>query len=75
MKLKKFIKKYIDHNSLVRLLYKNNGGHEIVCDDWNSVSMEHEILKNKGIFKKYINHKVIGVTSILVGGPYSELKI
>lgn len=72
MKLKKFIKKYIDHNSLVRLLYENEGGHEIVCDDWDDVSMEHEILKNKGIYKKYIKHKVIGITSILVSGKYSE---
>ena len=72
MKLYEFINNFIEHNSLVRLLYKEKSGHQTVLDDWNKVSMEHEILKHKGKYKNYINNEVIGITSILVDGPYSE---
>ena len=72
MKLNEFIENYIEHNSLVRLLYKEKSGHKIVLDNWDDVSMEHEILKGKGKFKNYINYDVLGIVSILVGGPYSE---
>lgn len=72
MKLDEFIEIYIEHNSLVRLLYKEKSGHRIVLDTWDDVSMEHEILKGKGKFKDYINYDVKGITSVLVGGPYSE---
>jgi hypothetical protein len=72
MKLGEFIEKYIEHNSLVRLLYKEKGGHRIVLEDWNDVSMEHEILKGKGKYSDFINNEVIGIASILIDGPYSE---
>lgn len=72
MKLKEFVEKFIEPNSLVRLLYKTNDGHMIVGKDWNSVCMEHDILYQKGKFRHYINNEVIGIASILIYGPYSE---
>ena len=47
MKLGEFIKQF-SHNNLIRLVYMNKGGHECVLDDWNAVSMDHEILSGKG---------------------------
>jgi hypothetical protein len=69
MKLGEFIEKFIEHNSLIRLLYQTKYGHECVHDSWDDVSMEHEILKGKGKNKDYINNQVIGITSILVTIP------
>jgi hypothetical protein len=72
MTLKEFIEEYIQHNSLVRVLYKNPGGHKIVLNDWDDVDMDWKIVKGEGKYAAYVNHKVLGVTSILVRGPYSE---
>jgi len=72
MTLKEFTENYIEHNSLVRVLYKEKGGHRIVLNDWNDVDMDHQIVKGKGLYAAYVNHKVLGVTSIVVRGPYSE---
>jgi hypothetical protein len=72
MILKDFIKEYVEHNSLVRVLYKNPGGHKLVLDDWNDVSMDWTIVKGEGKYAPYVNHKVLGVASILVRGPYPE---
>lgn len=74
MKLIEFVDKFIEHNSIVRLLYKTKNGHECVLDSWDDVSMEHEILKYKGKYKKYINNEVISIASILVTSPshYSD---
>ena len=72
MTLKEFIEEYIEHNSLVRVLYKNPGGHKLILNDWDDVAMDWEIVKGQGKYGPYINHKVLGVTSILVRGPYSE---
>ena len=66
MKLVEFIETFVEHNSLVRLLYKTENGHECVLDTWNDISMEHEILNGKGKNKYYINNEVVGLTSILV---------
>ena len=38
MKLGEFIKNF-SHNNMIRLVYKNKGGHEVVLTDWNDVSM------------------------------------
>jgi len=67
-----FVEKYIEHNSLIRLVYKKRSGHRLVLNDWNDVSMEHELLKEKGKFKDYFNNEVIGIASILVRGCYTE---
>jgi hypothetical protein len=72
MILKDFIKEYVEGNSLVRVLYKNPGGHKLVLDDWNDVAMDWEIVRGQGKYAAYINHQVLGVTSIVVRGPYSE---
>lgn len=70
MKLVEFIETFVEHNSLIQLLYKTKDGHECVLDTWNDVSMEHEILNGKGKNKDYINNQVVGVASILVTKPY-----
>lgn len=72
MKLGEFIEKFVERNSLIRLLYKEKGGHKIVNESWNDVSMEHDVLNGKGINRHYINNEVIEICSILVGSPYSE---
>ena len=72
MILKEFIDEYIEHNSLVRVLYKHKGGHKLILNDWDEVDMDHMIIKGKGKYGPYINHKVLGVASISVRGPYSE---
>jgi len=63
MKLKKFIKNFVEHNTLIRLQYKINGGHKEV----GALGMEHELKDSI-----YANHKVVGVTDILVRGRYAE---
>jgi len=72
MKLGEFIEKFIEQNSLIRLVYKEKTGHKIVLNDWNDVSMEHEILKGTGKNRHFINNEVIGITDIVVNGHYSE---
>ena len=69
MILKEFIENFVCKNSLIRLWYITKGVHEMVID---GVSMEWEIIKGEGIFKKFINNNVIGVTDILVSGHYTE---
>jgi len=39
MKLGEFIEKF-SHNNVIRLVYKNKGGHEVVLEEWNDVSMD-----------------------------------
>jgi len=66
MKLKNFIKKYVEKNTMIRLWYKINGGsHELVSE--NYIEMEHQI-----VLGDYKNHNVIGVTDILCKGNYVE---
>jgi hypothetical protein len=72
MQLKEFLENFIEHNSVVRLVYKDKSGHRIVHDSWNDVSMEHQILKGKGKDRHYINNKVLGICSILVHGAFPE---
>jgi hypothetical protein len=72
MKLKEFIEKFVEHNSIIRLVYKENGAHKIVQQSWNDVSMEHQILNGKGINRHYINNEVIGICSIYSGGGFPE---
>lgn len=72
MTLKEFIHEYLEHNSLVRVLYKRKGGHKTVLNDWDDVDVDWEIVRGEGPYAPYINHKVLCVASILVRGPYSE---
>lgn len=75
MKLKKFLKKH-SHNNLIRLYYKSKEGLVSVYPNIpNDVSMDHEIIKGKGIHKHFRNHKVKGLASIYHYGKnlqYSE---
>ena len=63
MKLGEFIEKF-SHNNLIRLHYKEKGGNRLVLEDWNDVSMDWEVNKQKGKFRHYINNEVLGLTSI-----------
>ena len=63
MKLGEFIKQF-SHNNMIRLHYKIKGGNQCVLEDWNDVSMDHEILKGKGKNRHYINNEVLGLTGI-----------
>ena len=63
MKLGEFIKNF-SHNNIVRLMYKEKGGHRCVLEDWNDVSMDHEILKSRGKNRHYINNEVLGLATI-----------
>ncbi len=63
MKLGEFIKQF-SHNNIVRLVYRNKGGHRLVLDGWNDVSMDHEITRGKGKNRHYINNEVIGLVNI-----------
>ena len=63
MKLGEFIKQF-SHNNIVRLVYKNPGGHKLVLDDWNDVSMDHSIINGVGKNRHYINNEVLGLAGI-----------
>lgn len=63
MKLGEFIKQF-SHNNIIRLVYKNKGRHKLVLDDWNGVSMDHEVLSGKGKYRHYIDNEVLGLVGI-----------
>ena len=59
MKLKTFIKKYVEHNTLIRLQFKTKEGHrEVIPGD--HPMMEHELIKSV-----FASREVVGVTDIL----------
>lgn len=63
MKLGEFIKNF-SHNNIIRLVYKDKGGHKLVLDNWNDVSMDHQVLNGKGKNRHYIDNKVLGLAGI-----------
>lgn len=63
MKLGEFIKNF-SHNNVIRLVYKAQGGHEVVLNDWNDVSMDWEVNKGKGKFRHYVGNEVLGLATI-----------
>lgn len=65
MKLGEFIEKF-SHNNLIRLLYKTEIGHELVLNDWNDVSMDWEVNKQKGKNRHYINNEVLGLAAVYI---------
>lgn len=71
MKLGEFIKQF-SHNNIVRLVYDYKGGHKVVGKDWNDVSMDHEITRQIGKFRNYINNEVLGLATISTEGHYPE---
>ena len=71
MKLGEFIEKF-SHNNIVRLVYKNKGGHEIVLETWNDVSMDWQINQAKGKNRHYIDNEVLGLACIGGMNQYQE---
>lgn len=63
MKLGDFIENF-SHNNMIRLVYKNKGGHEIVLNSWDDVSMDWEVNKQKGKNRHFINNEVLGIVGI-----------
>ena len=63
MKLGEFIEEF-SHNNLIRIHYKEKRGNRLVLEDWNDVSMDWEVNKQKGKFRHYINNEVLGLASI-----------
>jgi hypothetical protein len=63
MKLGEFIKNF-SHNNMVRLHFKEKGGNRIVLDEWDDVSMDHEIVNGKGKNRHYVNNEVLGLVGI-----------
>jgi hypothetical protein len=63
MKLGEFIKNF-SHNNMIRLHYKEKGGNRIVLDEWDDVSMDHEIVNGKGKNRHYFNNEVLGLVGI-----------
>lgn len=63
MKLGEFIKQF-SHNNIIRLVYKDIGGHKLVLDDWNDISMDHQVLNGKGKNRHYIDNEVLGLVGI-----------
>jgi len=66
MILKEFVDNFINHNSLVRLVYKIHGGNKVVLNTWDEVSMAWEISKGEGKYAPYINHQVIYITDCVI---------
>lgn len=69
MKLGEFITNF-SHNNLIRLLYKNKGGHELVLETWENISMDWQINEGIGPNRHYVNNEVIELASILGAGKY-----
>ena len=63
MKLGEFIKNF-SHNNMIRLHYREKGGNRIVLDEWDDVSMDHEIVNGKGKNRHYLNNEVLGLVGI-----------
>lgn len=64
MTLKSFLEEF-SHNNIIRLLYKVEGGHTPVTDDWDNVAMDHEIIDGTR-FNSFIDKEVLGVVGIIV---------
>ncbi len=59
MKVKEFISKFVEYNTLIRLWYKTKGGHtEVIKGD--KPMMEHQLVNSD-----YADKEVVGVTDIL----------
>ena len=63
MKLGEFIDNF-SHNNVIRLVYKNGGGHTVALNDWNDVSMDWEVLRAKGKNRHFIDNEVLGLATI-----------
>lgn len=65
--VEEFTERFIQHNSLVRLVYKDKGGFQNVLPD-DKVFMDHQLKKSE-----YANRAVIGIKDIFhIGSSYVE---
>ena len=66
MTLGEFLEKF-SSNNLIRLHYicDVSGGYKTVLEEFNKVSMDWEVNKNKGPYKNYKDNEVIKLASIL----------
>ena len=71
MNLGEFIKNF-SHNNLIRLHYKVKGGCECVLENFDLISMDHEVNNGKGVNRHYINNEVLGIVGIYYNSPYPE---
>jgi len=73
MTLGEFLEKF-SSNNLIRLHYicDVSGGYKTVLEEFNKVSMDWEVNKNKGPYAIYKDNKVIKLVSILCDGHYPE---
>ena len=66
MTLKQFILIFIEPNTLTRLWYKCDGGHEMI-KDIEQPQMEWQLVESE-----YADNVVTGITDILIEGHYVE---
>ncbi len=66
MKLGEFIQNF-SHNNIIRLVHNDEGGHRIVHENWNDVSMDHEVIRGIGKNRHYLNNEVLGLATIYLG--------
>lgn len=73
MKLGKFIKKFVDRNTLIRLYYDNEYGKRVVLlKNMSGVCMDWEITNDDGKYRHYYDMKVIFLKDIMVLDNYPE---
>ena len=73
MILKEFLLNFVEPNSIVRLLYRNETGHVTVFEGWDVVYMDWQYVNNEDEkFLKFLFKNVIGVTDIACGSMYPE---
>lgn len=65
MKLGKFIKKYINRNSLIRLYYIDYGELKLLLDTKSGVCMEWEVVDDKGKHNPYYDMKILHIKDIM----------
>ena len=66
MRLSKFIKKFVNRNALVRLVFPQKNGHMCVGESWDTVSPAWEILKGEGPFRDFLEFDVKEITDIII---------
>ncbi len=66
MTVKRFVRKYVGRNSLIRLVERYGNGHRAVAnEDGDTVGLVRSMQNGTGWQAKYAGRKVEGVTDIL----------
>lgn len=65
MTLKEFIEKFVCKNTVIRLWTEYKGGHKMIHNADEEVSMEWQALKGESFQSAFLDREVIGVTDIL----------